>query len=346
MKVELLNPLEESQWKSSVAPAPDVNIFHTREWARVLAETYHYSPFYGALISSKQRMGLMPVMEVCSYLTGRRGVGLPFSDECPPHLEEGHPLAELIDPLLKIGRDRGWDYLEIRGNEAKVLPGAVVSDTFMVHDLSLSGSEEEQFEKLKDGYRTNIRKARKKGIEICHLQSLEAVKAYYRLHCRTRQRHGLPPQSWLFFKKIHEHVIAQGQGFVTLASLDHQWIAGAVFFIAGEQALYKFGASDMAYQQLRPNNLLMWEAIRQARQLGCTHFCFGRTDPHNAGLIKFKSNWGAQARSLSYYRIGICKRIELRDHQSNSHEFSSRMMRKMPVWLLRLIGAMMYRHMG
>lgn len=345
MNFELLNPLDAFQWESSVTSAPAVSFFHTCEWARVLAETYHYTPYYGSLVSPAQRMGLMPVMEVRSLLTGRRGVGLPFSDECPPHLEEGCELAELIDPLLALGRRREWDYLEIRGNAAKDLPGAVVSDSFVVHDLALEDSEEAQFGKLKDNHRSNIRKARKAGMEIQHLETLEAVQAYYRLHCLTRKRHGLPPQPWLFFKKIHEHIIAPGRGFVTLASADKQWIAGAVYCIAGERALYKFGASDMAYQQWRPNNLVMWEAIRRSRQYGCTHFCFGRTDLHNAGLIKFKRNWGAQERALSYYRIGLGKRIAPNVPQHGTG-FATRLMRKMPVPLLRLIGALMYQHMG
>jgi len=32
---------------------------------------------------------------------------------------------------------------------------------------------------------------------------------YYRLHCLTRKRHGLPPQPTGFFQKIQEHIIAK-----------------------------------------------------------------------------------------------------------------------------------------
>lgn len=61
-----------------------------------------------------------------------------------------------------------------------------------------------------------------------------------------------------------------------LASFKGTIIAGAIYFHFGEKAVYKYGASDVKYQQLRPNNLVMWEAIRLYCQNGYKSFCFGR----------------------------------------------------------------------
>jgi len=49
---------------------------------RVLRETYGHVPLYAARFAGGQLEGLLPLMEVSSPFTGRRGVSLPFTDFC------------------------------------------------------------------------------------------------------------------------------------------------------------------------------------------------------------------------------------------------------------------------
>ena len=102
------------------------------------------------------------------------------------------------------------------------------------------------------------------------------MESYYRLHCQTRRRHGLPPQPFKLFAAIQEHVLAPGLGCVITALDRARPIAAAVFMQFGGKALYKFGASDFKYQHLRGNNLVMWEAIRWFASRGCSRLHFGR----------------------------------------------------------------------
>jgi lipid II:glycine glycyltransferase (peptidoglycan interpeptide bridge formation enzyme) len=105
----------------------------------------------------------------------------------------------------------------------------------------------------------------------------------------TRKEHGLPPQPFHFFKKIHDHIISKNLGVVVLASFDRENVAGAIYFHIGEKAVFKYGASDKKFQHLRANNLVMWEAIKWYSQNGYRSLCFGRTEPENQGLLQFKS---------------------------------------------------------
>src|SRR4030067_2728900 len=90
-----------------------------------------------------------------------------------------------------------------------------------------------------------------------------------------------------------------------LASYKDRIVAGGVYFHYGGKAIYKYGASNRAYQHLRANNLLMWEAVRWCYRQGCKSFCFGRTEPGNHGLLQFKSGWGANEHTIRYYRYGL-----------------------------------------
>ena len=77
-------------------------------------------------------------------------------------------------------------------------------------------------------------------------------------------------------------------------------MAAAVFLHQGRQALYKFGASDYGFQHLRPNNLVMWEGIRQCAARGCGRLHFGRTSLANEGLRRFKLGFGAREEEIKY----------------------------------------------
>jgi hypothetical protein len=346
MQFEFVDPLLEPQWDDWILNFKAATFFHTSPWARVLKQSYRYPLHYCVLKEARGIAGILPVMEVASLFTGRRGVSLPFSDECSPLLADGVSLDSILGPIREFGRERGWDYLELRG-EVGSLRDAVSSDEYKIHCLELEGSEESQFRKIRDSHRRNIQKARTESTTIHLLRTPEAIDAYYGLHCLTRQRQGYPPQPRHFFRAIHDAAIAPGFGFVLLASFGGQWIAGAVYLHFGPKAIYKFGASNPVFQYLRPNNLLMWEAIRHLRGIGVTELSFGRTDSQNTGLLQFKRGWGANEATLRYYRIGLRKEVSRgRRDRGQAAGVASKIMQRMPVPLLRLLGVLAYRHIG
>ncbi len=347
MIFELVDPLNEPRWNDWIQDFEAATFFHTAEWASVLAETYRYPVHYGVLRDANRVVALLPMMEVNSFLTGRRGVSLPFSDECAPLLSEGVSPESIVEPMREFGLRRGWDYLELRG-EAGSVNGAVQSDEFLVHRLELGAGEERQFGKIKAAHQRNVRQARGNSIEIHHLRSREAIEAYYSLHCLTRKRQGLPPQPIRFFRILQERVLAKGHGFVLLARSGGQWIAGGVFFRFGSKAIFKFGASDFHFQHLRANNLVMWKAIHHLSDTGATELSFGRTCRENQGLLQFKRGWGAEETILRYYRVGIRKKArpikpEVRGAATRT---AAVIMRHLPISVLRLLGGLSYRHVG
>jgi lipid II:glycine glycyltransferase (peptidoglycan interpeptide bridge formation enzyme) len=122
-------------------------------------------------------------------------------------------------------------------------------------------------------------------------------------------------------------------------------VAGAVFFHFGKTAIYKFGASNEAFQHLRANNLVMWEAIKWHAMRGFAVLDFGRTSLGNEGLRRFKLGWGTRERRIDYFRYDQRKSgfVTARDESSGWH---NRIFRILPVSLSRLVGAASYRHVA
>ncbi len=129
------------------------------------------------------------------------------------------------------------------------------------------------------------------------------MEEFYRLHCATRQRHGVPPQPRSFFRQIEKQLLRENLGFLALARLHDRPVAPLLFLQWGPLAIFKFGASDRAWQALRPNHLVMWTGIRHLLETGAAVLDFGRTNVGQKGLRRFKLSWGAHEENLSYLRL-------------------------------------------
>src|SRR5262249_43991180 len=153
---------------------------------------------------------------------------LPFSDYCEPIIA-AQTTPELLVPVTRVARQQKWKFLEMRGGGA-LFQGVSPYASYARHSVVLHGDEAAVFSRLRSNYRAKIRKAHASGLTVTLLRSPEAMAEYYRLHCLTRKRHGLPPQPAGFFGKIQEHLIANNLGFVILVARQGRNIAGAIFF--------------------------------------------------------------------------------------------------------------------
>ncbi len=340
-EVEIVNPLLVPNWDKQLLGHKEVTVFHSQGWARTLASTYGHIPVYASAGAPNQLNALLPMVEARSWLTGNKGVSLPFTDLCQPLGDHSFSNA-LIHRLIALGRERHWKYVEFRGIPASSL-GGKPSLSFVGHTLELNPSEDQLFAGLESSVRRAVRKAESSGLSVAYGSTLADVETYYALHCRTRQRHGLPPQPFRFFENLHQHVLAPGQGAVILARKDNQPVAGAVFLHFGGQACYKFGASDDRFQQFRGSNLVIWHGILYSRRQGCSHLDFGRTTSGNEGLRRFKLGYGTTERTIDYLRLDL-KTMTITPAVDRTEGRLTQLYTKVPQTLSRWIGRLLYPH--
>jgi hypothetical protein len=342
--VEIINPYTFENWDDLITATRDYSFFHSSIWAKVLKETYHYQPLYFTILANGKIKGLLPVMEIKSNLTGRRGVSLPFSDSCEPIVLEKNDFDELFRNLLVHAEESGWRYFELRGGK-NYLSNCQPSTYHYGHTLNLCQSEEKIFSSLRNSTRRNIKKATKEGVQVKIFYSFDALKRFYRLHCITRKYHGVPPQPFSFFKMIYTHVLSNHYGIVALGYFQEKVIAAAVFFHFGKNVIYKYGASDRRYQNLRANNLIMWEAIKYYSPRGYKEFSFGRTAPENRGLLQFKDGWSKRRTEIKYYKYDL-KEKRFETERPKVSTFYTKIFQRMPIPILNIFGSMLYKHMG
>lgn len=342
-EVHFVDPFAGSEWDLLIGSHPESTFFHCSAWARVLSKTYGHKPFYLHLCRDGVSLALMPLMEIRSSFTGYRGLCLPFTDFCGPLAFGEQGRTVLLDRLRALAHERKWDYFEIRDRSALPL-SSTPSVQYYNHSLDLRPRSQALFANCSSSVRRAVRKAEKSELTAEVSQSWSSVRAFYRLHVRTRRRHGLPPQPLSFFRNIFTEVIEPGLGFVVRADLGSRCVAAAVFFQFGRTALFKFGASDPAWQQLRGNNLVMWEAIRFLADNHCELLHFGRTSLSNTNLRRFKLGWGAKEEIIGYSKWDSSAGAWVTgcDRASGRH---NAIFSRMPLALNRWAGALFYPHL-
>jgi hypothetical protein len=339
-----LNPLEDQTWDRMVRHRADSCFFHGSTWARVLHDTYRHQPYYFFRSTSDMISEVLPVMEVSSPLTGRRGVSLPFTDFCPLLTAPNPRDDSLLQAVLELGRQRRWDYYECRGG-IEHWNAASPSQQFYGHEVELDSDEQSLYRGLKASVRRGVQKSKKAGVLIRFRQDVDSIRAFYRLHCGTRRIHGLPPQPLRFFENIARHILANGQGWLIAAEYEGRMIAGAVFFHDRRFAIYKYGAWNYAFQHLRPNNLLMWEAIKRYAQEGYRSLHFGRTSISDEGLRRFKLGFGACERRLLYGRYDFARKGFVAGGNKSEGWFNA-VFRCLPGRVSEMAGEILYPHLS
>ena len=344
LAIEPIDPLCDPKWDRLVLSHPAANFFHSTAWARVLFVTYGHAPRYMRFNRNGRLAALLPVMEIRSRLTGRRGVSLPFSDFCDPlFFDDGEAGGFLIDTLYNDALKRSWKYFEMRrGVENGCCP--VPSKSFYGHALDLRNGAQECLAGFSSSVRRAIRKAGQSDLSVELSQTRAAMLDFYRLHVRTRRRHGVPPQPISFFTNIHEHVMKFGNGFIALARLGGCPVASAVFCHFGREAVYKFGASDERFQKFRASNLVIWEGIKRLAEKGLETLHFGRTSLENHGLRRFKLGWGTHEKTIQYFRFDMVSSRWMSGHDT-TNGFHTSLFRWLPLVLNRLAGSAIYPHL-
>ncbi len=344
MDVQIINPIDRPDWDDVLLESGDDCFFHTAAWARTFRDSYGYEPVYFSAFRDGKLALLVPMMDVRSIITGRRGVSLPYTDSCPAFASDHGALEGVFGRIADHGRRNRWRYAEFRG--PGLFPdGTPVFETFATHDLDLKGPESALFARLKENNQRNIKKALKAGLSVQVDDSRESVETFYRLNCLTRKRHGLPPQPPAFFRNVFERIISRGYGTVVSASHEGRAISASMFFRFGGKAVFKYGASDEREHGHRPNNLVMWEGIKWHREQGCTALSLGRTEADNPGLLQYKRSWGGEESRLDYFRYDLKEGRFAVGRPAGLH-YQRIFAKAVPVCVLRMIGKVSYRHFG
>jgi CelD/BcsL family acetyltransferase involved in cellulose biosynthesis len=344
MKIVPVDPYSDARWTTFIGTHRRASIFHHPNWMRVLQDTYRFRPACRLFVEGENVVGILPILQIRSPITGNRGVCLPFSDICGPLIDREEGTSALGQTCADLCRDQRWKYLDI--HEYVGHPGALPTEHYKWHAIILDPDAEKVYRTFRrTSVRQAIEKAERDGTRIEKRTDIKALDEFIRLNELNRRKHGIPPQPAKFFRNLFRHVIANGQGVITLSRCNGQVMAAGIFLHFNKVLVYKYGAVDERFLHMHSTHLMVWNMVKWGCENGYDLFDFGRTDVQNRGLLEFKSRWGAVCNDLHYVRFGQTERaVDIT--AGGLQRRLEPILRKTPMPVLRLLGQVLYRHIG
>jgi hypothetical protein len=341
-----IDPLEDPRWLELLERSSAASVFHRPAWLLALRDTYGYRPvaFTNAAPGEPLRSALL-FCRIDSWLTGRRLVSLPFSDHCWPLVENDEQLRSLLEQLKQRLSGERRRYIELRLSEATSgLNDYPKSESFCFHVIDLEPPSEVIFGRFhKNHVQRTIRKAERSGLVVETGSSPTLLTEFYELHKLTRHRHVTPTQPLTWFENVLRHF--GGDGSIYMARFEGQPVASILTLRFKQTTVYKYGASNAAFNRYGGTSLLFWRAIQDAKQLGCLHFDLGRSDLDNEGLIAFKDHLGANKTELTYYRY-TGQPVQPQVNGGWVQRWGKSLYAAVPPGISGRVGSALYRHLG
>ena len=181
--------------------------------------------------------------------------------------------------------------------------------------VDLTPDDETLLAAMKPKTRYNVRLAQRRGVRVWRAGQSD-LRAFFALYQTTSQRDGFLIRPFAHYQDLWSRFIDARRAHLLFAGLGPEPIAGLLLFVLGPTAWYMVGASSDAHRELMPSHLLQWEAMRLARQLGCTRYdMWGAPDRFDQsdrmwGVYRFKTGFGGDTvRGLGAYDFAPSPRL-------------------------------------
>ncbi len=168
--------------------------------------------------------------------------------------------------------------------------------------VDLRADEETLLSRMKPKTRYNIRLAERRGVRVRRGTAAD-LEVFYELYRETGRRDGFLTRPYSYYRQIWQTFLEVGWGHLLLAEHEGDLLAGLFLLYFGPCAWYMYGASSGHKREHMPNYLLQWEAMRRAKDAGCTTYDFWgaphqlRPDDPLWGVYRFKAGFGGHLTS-------------------------------------------------
>jgi len=201
------------------------------------------------------------------------------------------------------------DETDLKGIKESFLGNCIPSpkDTFAKWNvlLDISKPEEELMKNLHKKTRYNIRLAEKRGVKVREVSNQEGLETFLELNRETakRQKFFIHPDE--YYEAAFSQLRKEKMAHILVAYYEMVPLNAYMLFNDGKVLYYPYGASSDKYRNLMSANLIMWEAIKLGKKLGCKLFdMWGAAPPREENLPRRSRGvggwWGFTRFKLGY----------------------------------------------
>jgi len=327
--------VDRGTWDAFVDVFPRATSYHRWAWREVIEKSFGHPTYYLAALDASGRVGgVLPLVHMKSALFGNFLVSVPFVNYGGLLCEDKGARQALLAEAERLRLSCRAEHVELRHLDFEIA-GLPARRHKVTMALRLAGAVQAQWDGFNAKLRNQVRKAEKNGL-VCRTGHLDLLDDFYRVFARNMRDLGTP----VYGKEFFRQVLAAHPDTARIIAVAHQGkiiAAGIVIWYRGVMEM-PWASSIADFKSLCPNNLLYWEAIQQAIDLGCDSFDFGRSTP-NEGTFNFKKQWGAEPVQLYWqYLLPEGRALPELNNKNPKYDLAIRVWQKLPLALTRLAG--------
>lgn len=306
-----MDPVEEHRWNQAVANAPTGHILQSYQWGE-LKERMGWRSYH---LLRESRGGALGAALVLRRRLPLRGLSIMYVPKGPCFdPEDGETLRALLRALKDLAHAEGALFLKVDPDltaehsqalailaEEGFQPSREQVQLRNTMIVDLRPSEKELVGHMNQSTRRNISLAQRNGVEVAQ-GGMEDLPLFYNLYRETAQRDGFILRSRGYYQHLWRIFLEGSMARAFFARWQGQVLAGCLVLHLGRKAWYLLGASSSQMRELRPNQLLQWEAMRWAKSVGAESYdMWGLPDVLEPGqpmwgLYQFKKGFGGELR--------------------------------------------------
>ncbi|MDP2728072.1 MAG: peptidoglycan bridge formation glycyltransferase FemA/FemB family protein [Dehalococcoidia bacterium] len=302
---------EREAWDHAVAGLPTGHILQSFEWGE-LKERFGWRSYRLLWESQGKVLGAALALRRGLPLSGLSIMYVP-KGPCF-HPEDTETLKAILRALKALARAEGAIFLkldpDLTADHVQAL-AALDQEGFqpsreqvqlrstMVVDLR--PTEKEILARMNQSTRRNISLAQRNGVEVVE-GGMEDLAVFYDLYRETARRDGFILRTYDYYQRLWRIFLEGGMARAFFARWQGEVLAGCLILRLGKKSWYLLGASRSQLREVRPNQLLQWEAMRWAKGAGAESYdMWGLPDVLEPGqpmwgLYQFKRGFGGELR--------------------------------------------------
>lgn len=340
MKVTIVTS-SDAACNAFVIQRPEGKICHLPAWSNIITKAAGHRPFYLVARDDAEIHGVLPLTQVRSRLFGNRMISQAFSNYGGPLTDSVEARDALFNYAVELATELNCESIEFRNIQP--LPYNLKTRTGKISmHLPLSHDPEEIWKSFKPNVRNHVRKAEKSNL-IAVSGGVELLDEFYRVYTIRMHQLGTPCYSCKLMYNILQTFPDNSNIFIVRLN---KLTVGAGFTMCFNRFVeIPWSATLVKYNNLCPNNLLYWSVIRHYCLAGATYFDFGRCTI-GGSTYQFKKQWGSKPVELHYqYWVRPGHQLSILSPDNPKYQKKSKMWRKLPLWLTRLIGPAISRNL-
>jgi len=264
--------LTTAQWEAFLSSFPSAHLLQTASWGELKA-AFGWSV---RRLATHTALDRSTVSSACGAQVLFRRLPFGLSIAYIPRGPVGAAWEALLPELDQLCRSQRAIFLKLEPDvwedEQKRAPQGFRLSPHSIQPprtllVDLRGDEVDILNRMKQKTRYNIRLALRKGVVV---HPFSDIPLFCKLIQITGERDRFGVHSQAYYQKAYDLFGMREECEMLLAEYEGEPLAALMVFAHGERAWYLYGASADFHRDRMPTYLLQWEAMRWARQRGCT----------------------------------------------------------------------------